>query len=71
MAENRREKFKRLATYRTNSVLHTLKLIGNLSNKSNYEYSEEEVRKIFNAIENEIRVTKTRFLNHKNNTFKL
>ena len=51
MDESRHEKFKRLATHRTNAVLEKLRLLGNLSSKTNYEYSEEETSKIFSAIE--------------------
>jgi len=42
MAETRREKFKRLAEKRTNAVLEQLRILGNLSNKANYDYSPEE-----------------------------
>ena len=48
--ENRHEKFTRLAEARTSKVLETIDLIGNLSNKSSYAYTEEEVELIFNAI---------------------
>ena len=48
--ENKHEKFTRLAEARTSKVLETIDLIGNLSNKSSYAYTEEEVELIFNAI---------------------
>lgn len=48
--ENRHEKFTRLAEARTSKVLETIDLIGNLSNKSSYSYTEDEVEQIFNAI---------------------
>lgn len=59
--EEKRKRFKRLATQRTNSVLHRLKVLGNCANRSAYNYKEEEIRKIFSTIENKVREIKTRF----------
>ena len=42
-----RLKFIRLAEKRINKVAKQLQLIGNLSNKTNYAYSDEEVEKMF------------------------
>ena len=50
--ETKRERFVRLAEARTNKILDMLKLLGNCSSKSNYEYTDDDVKKIFNAIEN-------------------
>lgn len=61
MNEARSNRFKRLATQRTNAVLDKLRLLGNLSNKSNYEYTEEEIRKIFSAIDDDLKRIKTKF----------
>jgi hypothetical protein len=71
MNELRKEKFKRLATQRTNAVLEKLRLLGNLSNKANYEYSDEEVVKIFSAIESQFRSAKSLFLKGSKKEFKL
>ena len=71
MDESRHEKFKRLATHRTNAVLEKLRLLGNLSSKTNYEYSEEEVSKIFYAIEAQLRTIKAIFSGKKKKEFKL
>lgn len=69
--ESRHEKFKRLATQRTNAVIHKLRLLGNLSVKTNYEYTNEEINKIFSAIESQLRVVKGRFSITKKDEFKL
>lgn len=61
MSETKHEKFVRLATTRGNRVLKDLELLGNLSHRGNYEYSEEEVRKLFNQIDAAVRETKMRF----------
>jgi hypothetical protein len=55
------EKFRRVAERRTNAVLESLRVLGNCSNRSTYEYDEAEVRKIFSAIERELRDTKAKF----------
>lgn len=66
MKESRADKFKRLATQRTNAVLDKLRLLGNLSNKSNYEYTEEDLKKIFSAVDENIKRVKVKFsLTHK------
>lgn len=59
--ETKRERFVRLAEARTNKILDMLKLLGNCSSKSNYEYSEEDVKKIFAAIERETKNAKAKF----------
>ena len=61
MAETKRERFVRLAEARTNKILDMLKLLGNCSSKSNYDYSDEDVKKIFGAIERELKNTKAKF----------
>lgn len=69
--EQRRERFKRLATQRTNSVLQRIKVLGNCSNRSAYDYTEEEINKIFSEIERRIRETKAKFHFPKHKEFKL
>ena len=49
--ETKREKFVRLAEERTNKIIDMLQLLGNCSNSSAYDYSQEDVDKIFSAIE--------------------
>lgn len=61
MQETKREKFVRLAESRTNKALEMIRLIGNLSNKSVYDYSQENVEKIFKALETEVALAKKQF----------
>jgi len=61
MQESKREKFVRLAENRTNKVLEMIRLIGNLSNKTVYDYSPQDVEKIFKAIETETALAKKQF----------
>ena len=62
---NKHDCFKRLAEKRVNKMLDMIDLIGNLSNKSNYEYTKEEVDKIFSAIQLRLDKTKERFCEEK------
>lgn len=61
MDAKRRNNFKRLAASRTNETLRRLKILGNCSNRSHYDYTEAEVNKIFSEIEKKIRETKAKF----------
>jgi len=70
--ESRTERFKRLATARTNAVLEKLRVLGNCSNASTYEYSAQEVEKIFFAIDKELKKTRAKFeANTEKRTFRL
>jgi len=69
--DQKKERFKRLATQRTNIVLKRLKVLGNCANRSAYTYTEEEVNKIFSEIERRVRETKAKFHFPKNKEFKL
>jgi len=59
--ENPRDRFRRLATNRTKKVIEAVRILGHCSNSSLYEYDENDVKKIFSAIEKEIRHVKTKF----------
>jgi hypothetical protein len=48
--EDDRAKFVRLATNRVNTAIRKIRLIGNLSNRSNYSYTDKDVAKIFKAL---------------------
>jgi len=69
--ETPRERFKRLATLRTDAVLKRLKVLGNCSNRHAYEYDEKDVEKIFSEIERKVREVKANFHFPKKEEFKL
>lgn len=70
--DSKRLKFKELAEKRVNNALKNIQLIGNLSNTNNYDYSEEEVTKIFKTLKEEIQTAEARFkINGKKKKFKL
>ena len=71
---DKRERFKRVATRRTNAVLKKLQVLGNCANKNTYEYTEEEANKIFSEIEKELKLTRMKFQfagNSKRTEFRL
>jgi hypothetical protein len=55
------EKFKELAEKRVNKTLKDIKLIGNLSNRSNYSYTDQDARKIYTALKKALEEMKARF----------
>jgi len=71
--DRRKDNFKRLAVSRTNEVLRRLKILGNCANRSHYDYTEEEVGRIFSEIDKRVRETKAKFTfpERSNKEFKL
>jgi len=68
---NKKERFKRLATKRTNSILKRLEVLGNCANRGAYDYTEEEINKIFTAIEVKMKQVKGKFYFPKGKEFEL
>lgn len=69
--EEKRNRFKKLAVYRTNEVLKRLKVLGNCANRSAYHYNEEEIKKIFTVIDIKLREVKGKFNFPEHKEFKL
>ncbi len=65
MKEDKHSKFLRLAKLRGERIIKDLQLIANLSNRNNYDYSDDEVRTIFSAIEEELKLAKSDFAKRK------
>lgn len=61
MVDDKKDRFVRIAERRTNNILEQLRLLGNCSNKNNYSYTEEDVKKIFSVIETELKEVKMKF----------
>jgi len=71
--ETKREKFIRIVERRVNNILSNLESLGKCSNRKNYEYTKEDVSKIFGEIENKIKDIKLLYSNSskKKKRFKL
>jgi len=61
MNQNKRDNFERLAEKRMTEAIKKIRLIGNLSNKNNYDYTDEHVKEMISALENEIVLLKNKF----------
>lgn len=61
MSNPRREKFVSLAEKRTTNAIKHIRLIGNLSNRGNYSYTEKDVAKIVSSLTSEVKAMKDRF----------
>lgn len=69
--EAKREAFQRLATKRTNEVLKRLRILGHCANPQLYQYTDGEVKKIFQAVDKELKVAKMKFQNSGKPEFRL
>lgn len=71
--ETKREKFVRLVEARTNKIISMVRLLGNCSNKANYDYTETDIQKIFTTLEKELKLAKMKFSSTEieEDTFKL
>ena len=69
--QKKAEAFRRLAAQRTNAVLERLRILGNCANRSVYDYTEADVRKIFKAIDDEVKRTRAKFSDSRKEKFQL
>jgi hypothetical protein len=58
---DKRKKFVSLAEARVKKTLNDIRLIGNLSNKNAYSYTDEDIKKIFRALQRELDSSKAKF----------
>lgn len=61
MTTEKHDKFKELAESRTNKALEAIARIGNLSNRSLYEWEEVEVKKVIKALRGAVADVEQRF----------
>lgn len=59
--ESKHDRFVRIAEARTNKIIDMMRLLGNCSNTSNYEFSDAEVKQILDSIDKEFKQLKSRF----------
>jgi len=69
--ETPEERFKRIAEIRANTVLDKLRILGKLSNRQMYSYSDEDINKIFSAINKQFKEVRAKFNYRKQDRFKL
>ncbi len=66
-----RERFKVVAENRTNKILNDLRILSHCSNKALYEFSDEEIERIFKAVDDAVTEAKTKFKGKEKKLFKL
>lgn len=59
--ETNADRFKRLATSRTNEILKKLDILGHCANHQNYDYTKEQIEQIFLTIEKKVIEVKMKF----------
>lgn len=69
--ETKEQRFKRIASKRTDKVLDELRKLGNCSNRGIYNYTSGDIKKIFSAIESELKRVKALYIETKSNKFTL
>ena len=67
--ESRHDRFRRIVSRRTNEILEKIRILGNCSDKSSYEYTEEEINKVFSEIKKQMKLTKCKFLGGRSLNF--
>lgn len=65
--ESKADKFVRLGEYRVNKVIDAICRLENLSNRTNYEYTQEQVEAMFSIMEKRLLEVKGRFATKKEN----
>jgi len=64
----KRDKFIELAKSRVNRAINMIRLISNLANKSHYDYTPEQAKKIIKALNEEVKSVEARFASKKRGT---
>jgi hypothetical protein len=58
---DKRQKFVALAEARVNKALKDMQLIGNLSNKAAYDFTDADLKKIFGSLQKGLDAAKSKF----------
>ena len=59
--ETRQQKFSRLAEARTNKALSAIESLSKLSNRAHYEFNEDDIKAIFQALKHAVDAAKSSF----------
>lgn len=69
--ETKQERFRRVAVKRVQRVIDSLKSLSQCSNKRMYEWNDDQLKKIWAAIDESYRECKTQYQKAQPNEFKL
>lgn len=59
--ETKDDRFRRLAERRMNDLIEKFRLVGNLADKRNYNYTDEQAKQIIRAAEVQMKELRLRF----------
>ncbi len=59
--ETKRQRFDRIAASRKDKILDTIRLLENCANKSNYEYTNDDINSLFGSLEAALHAAKSKF----------
>lgn len=60
---NKQANFKKIAENRTNKIIDMISSLGNFTNTSFYEYTDEQINAVFDAIQEELDKQRKKFEN--------
>ena len=69
--ETKEKRFKRVAERRVQRVLDSLRSLSQCSNKRMYAWNDDQLKKIWNAIDNEVKACKANFDRSEPEEFRL
>jgi len=69
--ESKEQRFERMVNARVTATLEKVRLIENLSNKSVYKYSDDQIEKIFQSLKDRLMEARAKFKKNKREEFKL
>lgn len=59
--EDKNWRFKRLGTQRTQEVLERIRILGNCADTRTYGYTDDQIDRVFRAIEDQLKTVKAKF----------
>lgn len=59
--KTKRKRFEEVAGKRVQYIIDKLELLSNCSNRNNYEYNEEDVKKMFTVIRDQLKMAELKF----------
>ncbi|MCU4885148.1 hypothetical protein [Bacillus thuringiensis] len=64
------QKFEELGEKRMNEAIKKIRLLGNLANRNNYDYTDDHVKAIISTLESEVQLLKNKFRKEENTEIK-
>lgn len=64
----RRQRFEKIGSKRVQKILDDIDILGNCSNRNNYEYSDADIKKMISAIKRKLKHLEMTFTNQTGRT---